>query len=98
SSCVQLFHQPVGNKSSAVETLLAVTDARKHFSLRRIDSFLVEFEGTARIHDSVVGTVADEQRTFDAMGSALECKFFDFFSRFLEIPRPDKPSQTFLKG
>src|SRR4029077_3200814 len=98
SSRAQLFHQPVGNIGSAVETLLAVTDTRKHFSLWRLDGFLVEFEGTAGIHYSVVGTVADEQRTFDAMGSALKCECFDFFSCFLEVLGVDKPSQTILNG
>jgi hypothetical protein len=60
-----LFHEAVGNIGSSVKTLFAVTDAIDHFSLRRVYGFLIEFEGTAWIHDPVVMAVADEQRTFD---------------------------------
>ena len=77
---------------SSVETLLAVTDAIEHFSLWRIDSFFVEFEGTAWIHDPVVMAVADKQRTCDTIGSAFQCKFFDFFSCFLQVFGAHEPS------
>ena len=40
-SCSQLFHEPVGNIGSSVETLVAMTDAIEHCSFGRIDGFLV---------------------------------------------------------
>jgi hypothetical protein len=92
SSGTQLFHKPVGDVSSPVETLFTMADAIEHLSLWRVHGFLVELERAARIHDPIIVAVTDQKGTFDPIGSAIQREFCDLFSCFFEILGADQPT------
>ena len=60
SSGLQLFHKPVGDVSSTVESFLPVADAVEHGAVWRIDGVVVQIQRAARIHDAVVDAVTDQ--------------------------------------